>query len=136
MPWRKKQKAETPPAKLLLWTGLAAALFGLIGLGQLLEDMLRAGRNHLHTHAASGELVLVSIDDQAIRDIGRWPWPRSFHAQLTDRLTQAGASRIIFDIVFESRTNPVDDRRLAEAISSSCADSCRCRAAPPLPDSR
>ena len=30
-----------------------------------------------HNRAASGDIALVSIDDQAMRELGRWPWPRS-----------------------------------------------------------
>jgi EAL domain-containing protein (putative c-di-GMP-specific phosphodiesterase class I)/CHASE2 domain-containing sensor protein len=61
----------------------------------------------------------VSIDDYALREVGRWPWPRRYHAQLIDRLTAAGASRIFFDIAFETRSNVADDDMLAEAIARS-----------------
>ena len=119
MPRHKKEKAQASPAKLLVWTAVATFVFALIGLGELMEDMLRAARNNLHTHRASGDIVLVKIDDKAVREIGRWPWPRSYHAELTDRLTAAGAKRIFFDVTFESASNPKDDRRLAEAFARS-----------------
>nr|MBA2770720.1 EAL domain-containing protein [Sphingomonas sp.] len=49
----------------------------------------------------------------------RWPWPRAHHAEMIDRLTQAGARKIYFDILFEGRSNPQDDGMLAEAIKRS-----------------
>ena len=119
MPSRSKQKSEPSPNKLLLWVAIAGLIFGLIRLGELPEDLLRAGRNSLHPHRASGGIVVVTIDDQALRDVGRWPWPRRYHAQLTDRLTAAGAKRIFFDILFETRSDAVDDKLLAEAIQRS-----------------
>ena len=48
-----------------------------------------------------------------------WPWPRRFHAHLIDRLTQAGASLIVFDVFFGEPSHPEDDRLLAEAIKKS-----------------
>ena len=51
---------------------------------------------------------VVDIDDESIRRLGQWPWPRSEIARLTDRLGQAGASVVAFDIVFSEpdRTSP------------------------------
>ncbi len=45
-------------------------------------------------------IVLVKIDDQSLRDVGRWPWPRREVGQITNRLTAAGAKRIFFDLTF------------------------------------
>ena len=119
MPSAKKQTSERSPAKLLLWVAIAGLIFGLIGFGELPEDLLRASRNSLHQHRASGDIVFVSIDDRSLREIERWPWPRRYHARLTDKLTAAGARRIFFDVTFENRSNPVDDAMLAEAIARS-----------------
>lgn len=51
---------------------------------------------------------VVDIDDESIRRLGQWPWPRTDAARLTDALTNAGASTIAFDIVFSEpdRTSP------------------------------
>ncbi|MFP5329013.1 MAG: EAL domain-containing protein [Alphaproteobacteria bacterium] len=107
------------PWRTLLWIATAGLIFGVLGLGEILEDALRTGRNSLHPHKASGEIVVVKIDNEALRKFGRWPWPRSYHAQLTDRLSQAGAKRIFFDVQFYGATNPVDDRLFADALESS-----------------
>jgi EAL domain-containing protein (putative c-di-GMP-specific phosphodiesterase class I)/CHASE2 domain-containing sensor protein len=107
------------PWKLLLWTTIAGLIFGLIGAGEIAEDTLRALRNSLHWHKASGDIVLVKIDDQSLRDVGRWPWPRKRHAELTDALTKAGAKRIFFDMSFFGSTDPVDDQQFAEALQRS-----------------
>src|SRR3954470_15771772 len=116
---QQQQAAEPRSWKLLLWTALAGLLFGLVQFGEIAEDTLRAARNSRHWHKASGDIVLIKIDDRALRDVGRLPWPRRYHAELTDALTRAGAKRIFFDVVFSSRTNPSDDRALAEAFRRS-----------------
>ena len=119
MPSRRKHKSERSPNRLLLWVAFAGLVFGLIGFGELPEDMLRAGRNSLHPHKASGDIVFVQIDDRSLREVGRWPWPRRYHAQLADKLTAAGAKRIFFDLAIETRSNPADDKLLADAIERS-----------------
>jgi EAL domain-containing protein (putative c-di-GMP-specific phosphodiesterase class I)/CHASE2 domain-containing sensor protein len=116
---RPSAKAEMPPWKLLLWTAIAGLIFGIVAFGEIAEDVLRSGRNSLHRHNASGDIVLVKIDDQALRQVGRWPWQRHYHAELTDELTKAGAKRIFFDIAFFGSSNADDDRQFAEAIRRS-----------------
>ena len=116
---RSKMKSEAPPWKLLLWTAVAGIVFGLIGAGEIVEGPLRTIRNSFHWHDASGDIVLVKIDNQALRKIGRWPWPRRYHAQLADRLTAAGAKRIFFDITFVGATDAEDDVALAKALKRS-----------------
>jgi adenylate cyclase len=51
---------------------------------------------------------VVDIDDQSLKRIGQWPWPRTVIAELVDRLREAGASVIAFDIDFAEpdRTSP------------------------------
>jgi len=43
---------------------------------------------------------IIDIDDASLERLGQWPWPRILLARLVDRLTQAGAATIAFDIVF------------------------------------
>ncbi len=54
---------------------------------------------------------IVDIDDASIAKLGQWPWPRTKIAELIDRLRQAGAASIAFDIVFAE-----PDRTSAEAF--------------------
>jgi EAL domain-containing protein (putative c-di-GMP-specific phosphodiesterase class I)/CHASE2 domain-containing sensor protein len=116
---RTSAKAEMPHWRLLLWTALAGLIFGLVGFGEIAEDALRTVRNSFHRHSASGDIVLVKIDDKSLRQVGRWPWPRRYHAQLVDALTEAGASRMFFDILFETYSDSSDDKILAESIARS-----------------
>jgi diguanylate cyclase len=98
---------------------LAGLLFGIFGLGEPVENALRMLRNNARGHKASGDITLVTIDDHALQQIGRWPWPRRYHAELIDKLTQAGAKRIFLDVVFETQSDPIDDNLLAAAIRRS-----------------
>lgn len=43
---------------------------------------------------------VVDIDERSLAEYGQWPWPRDLMAQLVDRLTEAGAAVIAFDVLF------------------------------------
>ena len=116
---RRTETTERSPVRLLLWTAIVTVLLTFAGIIQPLEDILRVARNRTHVHAASGDIVLVPIDDYALREVGRWPWPRRYHAELIDKLTAAGAKQIFSDITFETRSTPADDAMLAGAIARS-----------------
>lgn len=62
--------------------------------------------------------VVIAIDDQSLAALGRWPWPRERHAQLIDRLQQAGSGPVVVDIVFADADaqNPKGDKSLVRAM--------------------
>lgn len=53
-------------------------------------------------------LVIVDIDEDSLRKVGQWPWPRTILATLVDNLTAAGVATIAFDVTFPEadRTSP------------------------------
>jgi diguanylate cyclase len=116
---RQKTVSEPAPWKLLLWTAIAGLVFGLIGFGEIAEDYLRVWRNSLHPHRASGDIVLVLIDDQSLRQVGNWPWRRQQDAGLVDRLNVSGAKRIFLDINLSFPSTHEDDTALADALQRS-----------------
>jgi EAL domain-containing protein (putative c-di-GMP-specific phosphodiesterase class I)/CHASE2 domain-containing sensor protein len=116
---RRKPSSERPPLKLLLWTAVAGLIFGLIGFGEIAEDWLRVSRNSLHMHRASGQVVIVKIDDASLKQYGNWPWPRRLHGQIVDRLSAAGVDRILFDINFSFPSDRANDGAFASAIERS-----------------
>ena len=63
-------------------------------------------------------ITIVGIDEASFTQLGtRWPWPRDMHARLVDRLVQAGASVIAFDLMFSEKGDAEGDHALAQAIS-------------------
>ncbi len=51
---------------------------------------------------------VVDIDEESLKRIGQWPWPRTRLAQLVERLDAQGTAAIGFDVVFAEpdRTSP------------------------------
>lgn len=72
------------------------------------------------------EVIVVAIDRPSASQLGLpvtpnfWPWPRNIHANLIDRLAQAGAQVIVLDLIFHTTgTVPEHDQQLTKAISSA-----------------
>src|SRR5215468_6667540 len=99
---------------LLVACVLALAL--LTGLRGIVQDALTDLRFRSFPREASGDIVLIAIDSPSIRDIGVWPWPRQLHADLIDKLSQAGVSEITFDIDFSSPSNEASDQSFLAAL--------------------
>jgi adenylate cyclase len=63
------------------------------------------------------EIVVVQVDDRTFTELGvQWPFPRSLHGRVIDRLRRAGAKTIAFDVQFTEPTAPAQDNALIEAI--------------------
>jgi len=91
--------------------GLAAALIvaaahwaGLLSRAELwaLDWRFR----NLPTIKPGPKIVHVDIDDKALDQIGRWPWPRRRLAQLVGVLTQCGADAVVLDIILPHPQQP------------------------------
>ncbi len=59
-----------------------------------LFQVLRPRQQNIHP------VVIVDIDENSLKAIGQWPWPRTTLADLVTRITQAGALAIGFDVIF------------------------------------
>ena len=57
---------------------------------------------------ASIPVVIVDIDDESLRRIGQWPWPRTLVADLIRALREAGVAIIGLDLILSEpdRTSP------------------------------
>lgn len=69
--------------------------------------------------SSNAPVALISIDDDSVREIGRWPWTRELFAQMTEKvLTQYGAASLGYDVIFSEpeRENPKADHNFASVI--------------------
>ncbi len=69
------------------------------------------------------EVAVVSLD-RASADRLDLPeqirsWPRSVYARLVERLVEAGASVIVFDLILTRPQDAAEDRALAEAVANA-----------------
>lgn len=98
---------------------LAAYLVGwLNGLESKTVDLRFAWRG---ARLPDPRVVVVDIDEKSISELGRWPWPRDVHARLVEKLTEAGAKVIAFDVLFTEadKDRPQSDLQLGRAARKS-----------------
>ena len=97
---------------------LLLVLFGLIpgasNIYQRFELLVYDLRMQLHlpeeVQAAAAPIVIIDIDETSLQHEGRWPWSRAKIADLVEKLNDAGAAVIGFDILFgEAERNPAEE---------------------------
>jgi adenylate cyclase len=49
--------------------------------------------------APNPQIAIVAIDEHSLATVGRWPWSRAVLARLVQRLDEAGAASIAFDVL-------------------------------------
>lgn len=69
--------------------------------------------------APTSKIAIVAIDNKSLVELGRFPWSRTVFAQLTDRLSQAGAKGVVFDVLFPDEEGAGADTAFADSIRRS-----------------
>ena len=76
-------------------------------------------------HPPDADIVIVDIDEKSLSmmadSAGRWPWPRSTHAELLQGLLQQKPKAIVFDILFSDPDldHPDGDQYFADVIKGT-----------------
>ncbi len=123
-----KRKKQIPP----YLTGLAITLIvsliytispsPLTHLGYLFQNIHFQLRGPVKPNS---NIVIAEIDEKSIDLLGRWPWPRSTFAKLTENLSSLNASVIAYDIIFSSpekfplKNNLIDLEKMIPENSSA-----------------
>ncbi|MFH1309778.1 MAG: CHASE2 domain-containing protein [Candidatus Omnitrophota bacterium] len=63
------------------------------------------------------DIVIIEIDDNSIKQLGRWPFIRNYHALLVKILGVSGADTIVFDVFFSEGKK--EDEEFARAIKNA-----------------
>lgn len=72
---------------------------------------------------APDDVAVIMIDEASLGAmdplVGRWPWPRSVHADVIDFLALGGPRAIVFDILLSEADSAAEDQRLAVASAEA-----------------
>jgi adenylate cyclase len=72
--------------------------------------------------------VIIYLDDAShnfMNQLKNQPWDRSLHANLLQRLTDAGASAVVFDMIFSDPWVEKPDRKVSKSTDEIFADAIR-----------
>lgn len=67
-------------------------------------------------HQKKDNVFLIDIDEESVRELGRWPWSREVIATIWDNAMKNGVKVIANDIIFSEAQNTKADGRLEEVI--------------------
>jgi EAL domain-containing protein (putative c-di-GMP-specific phosphodiesterase class I)/CHASE2 domain-containing sensor protein len=113
----RRKEHKNSRVRILLWCTLASLIFGAIEFGRPMDDLLRTIRNKPRQHSASGEIVVIGIDDRSFNRLHKWPWPRRYYGELAQKLDGLGARSIYFDLDFSSPSDARNDEAFAAALA-------------------
>ncbi|NWD66568.1 CHASE2 domain-containing protein [Pseudomonas gingeri] len=126
--WRRHEARELTQAQRLFrgllreWLLVGVLLLPLTAVLSLSQNLafshfLYDRLSRLSPLPVDPRILLVTIDDRSLEALGRWPWPRSVHAELLDRLSAAQPRAVLFDVIFsEPQASGSGDERLAQAL--------------------
>ncbi|PNU02249.1 CHASE2 domain-containing protein [Novosphingobium guangzhouense] len=116
---RRHLRLRTQWWLILFATSLLVTLMTVDRTAERFDNAIYDHLLQLAPSPRSDAILLVEIDDESIGRLGRWPWNRSVHAALIDRLNAAGAKAIGYDVLFTEPAGEEDDERLARAIAGA-----------------
>ena len=113
----------------LIWAIAVVATAWAIGLflvslaapGKTLARHDTILKARLSSPAASQSIVIIDVDERSLAalaaDHGRWPWPRELMADALQKLADAGARSVVFNIMMSDpdKKNPDGDAALEAA---------------------
>ncbi|MEE4154671.1 MAG: EAL domain-containing protein [Erythrobacter sp.] len=91
-------------------------LAGLIHLALPAEDALRALRAELRTSEASGDVILIEVDEETLVDLGVDQPSRYQDAELVEKVFEMGLERLAFDRAYADSAEPAEDAAFAAAL--------------------
>jgi CHASE2 domain-containing sensor protein len=68
------------------------------------------------------DVVVVAVDEKSLGELGPWPFPRRYHAQLIKRIADDRSRAIAVDIQFSEPSDQADDSALAGAVRQANLD--------------
>ncbi|NUJ98220.1 adenylate/guanylate cyclase domain-containing protein [Candidatus Gracilibacteria bacterium] len=76
-------------------------------------------RDELFEKKANKNIVVVEIDEKTLKNLGRFPFERTFYIPVIENLKKAKVGVIGFDIIFADKTETPIDNSLALAFSQA-----------------
>jgi len=95
--------------------GVIIAILSMLGFFQKFENITVDSMFRLRgERSANANIVIVGIDDKSLEVLGKWPWPRAYHASFLQVLNKFKPKSVVFDILFPE-SDPDGDLFLAKA---------------------
>jgi signal transduction histidine kinase len=122
-PTGRSNQKHLQTKRWLLLNVLLLAVVGLLSLTYPVEEISRrAGDMYFRLRGSQGtspHLALILIDDASLERYGRWPWRRSFLAQVVRAASAERPNALGLDILLSETEDETNDRELAKALKDA-----------------
>src|ERR1044072_3488938 len=81
------------------------------------ENGLADQRAKLLNHEVRSDIVIVEIDAGSLAALDQWPWPRTSHKQLVEKIAAASPRSLFLDIDFSAQSGQLNDAMLESALA-------------------
>jgi CHASE2 domain-containing sensor protein/nitrogen-specific signal transduction histidine kinase len=115
-PFRARWKTESMLVLALL---ASSALLSATPVLRELNRRIGDGYFRIQPKSQQDGVVVVSIDDASLQEVGRWPWSRSKLAELVRAVAAQKPSVIGIDILLSEQQSPEEDAALRDAIAAA-----------------
>ena len=106
---------------LVVGLALTGAVLGAYAGGvlrQLEDDAVDARFAVRGAQPAPRNVAVVEVDDVTFDELDeQWPFPRSMHGRVIDRISADGPSAIAYDVQFTEPTEESEDNALIDAVA-------------------
>ncbi|MBN1808039.1 MAG: adenylate/guanylate cyclase domain-containing protein [Planctomycetes bacterium] len=124
--WRRRIRGNLAGLLAAVLAGAGASLLVMGAASSLRMDVADILARSSLEHGTSQDIVVVEIDEGTVtvlaEDYGRInEWPREFYGMVLDVLRNAGARRVVFDMLFDvpSAIDPGSDEVFAEIVQQA-----------------
>lgn len=105
-------------ACVLVAVALGLVTYATDTLRELESDSIDARYRLRGDQGSTRSVAVVHVDDVTFDELDeQWPFRRSLHARVIDRLRRAGASTIVYDMQFTEPTEAEEDSALIDAVA-------------------
>jgi adenylate cyclase len=73
-------------------------------------------RNLIKKPSPPEDILIVTVDERSIAEVGRWPWSRDTMGRLVDRISEGSPTVIAIDILFTEKEQEHTDAVLADSL--------------------
>lgn len=106
---------------MVMVLAFVAGLFVFLDVLWRWDYLLYDAQLSLWTRPVSDDIIIIAIDDESLNELGHWPWPRSIHAELINKISKEAPAAIGLDVIISEPDayNPESDQQLMQAIKAS-----------------
>ena len=105
-------------ATIALFAGALITALSLTGATSRADNLLYDQMLAQSPADVPADIVLVTLDEASLAEIGRWPWNRSTQAALIRTIAQGRPAALGYDIILSDAGEVAQDAELAAALSA------------------